>query len=390
MPETPTLLVKFAEAGGAYLTWRWIHDDGPGPFAGMAQVSAAQVDAVRDTLARAVPDTLPGESVADGIDRALLRGPFSHPESTATLARDLGQVLLSADLVTALRQAPARPLLRIQPSESLTRVPWEMLLVDDATTLDDLADVTSSAPSGVPRHRVDGNPDGPVVAVIDPRIPGQSVASALGSVLGRPADDSPLAVLVENTPGLRPAVAGYRDLARRTDIDREWLCRTMTGAFRLLYVGHVSAAAATGESVDAALHLCCTDDSGAHRPLRVDDLLTGDYRFPPRTALIGCNSGGDLAHPDGMGLSMAALAAGAQLVTATRWAVPTNRALSRAGDLGDRAPLEELVLAVDAAHRGADPVGHLRQWQAERRARWYDGGLPADTPLLWAALTTTI
>ena len=150
VPETPTLLVKFAEAGGAYLTWRWIHDDGPGPFAGMAQVSAAQVDAVRDTLARAVPDTLPGESVADGIDRALLRGPFSHPESTATLARDLGQVLLSADLVTALRQAPARPLLRIQPSESLTRVPWEMLLVDDATGKalwrTRLTDVPNSAP----------------------------------------------------------------------------------------------------------------------------------------------------------------------------------------------------------------------------------------------------
>ena len=390
MPDAPTLLVKFAEAGDTYLTWRWIHTDGPGPFAGVARVGAAQVGAVYDTLARSVPDTLPGESVADGIDRALLRGPFSHPALTAELARDLGQVLLPADLIATVREAPARPLLRIQPSESLTRVPWEMLRVNDGTTLDDLADVVSSAPSSVPRHRGAGNPDGPVVAVIDPRIPGQSAASALGSVLGRPADDSPLAALVRDTPDLRPRVSGYRDLVRRTDIDREWLRHSMTKASRLLYMGHVSTAEATGESVDAALHLCCTDDSGTHRPLRVYDLLTGDYRFPPRTALIGCNSGGDLAHPDGMGLSMAALASGAQLVTATRWAVPTNRALSRAGDLGDRAPLEDLVLAVDAAHRSAEPVRDLRRWQTERRARWYDGGLPADTPLLWAALTNTI
>ena len=383
------MLVKFAEAGDAYLTWRWVHDDGPGPFAGVAKVGAAQVDAVRDTLARSVPDALPGESVADGIDRALLRGPFSHPESTADLARDLGQVLLPAELIATVREAAARPLLRVQPSESLTRVPWEMLRLDDGTTLDELTDVVSVAPSSVPRDRGEANPTGPAVAVIDPRIPGQSASSALGSVLGRPADHSPLATLLD-TPGLRPAVAGYRELARRTDINREWLRHNMTGASRLLYVGHVSAAETTGESVDAALHLCCTDDSGTHRPLRVYDLLSGDYRFPPRTALIGCNSGGDLAHPDGMGLTMAALAAGAHLVTATRWAVPTNRALGRAGDLGNRAPLEDLVLAVDAAHRGDDPIGDLRRWQSERRARWYDSGLPADNPLLWAALTTTI
>jgi len=389
VPDTQTLLVKFAEAGDAYLTWRWIRADGPDPFTGVAAIGAAQIAAVRDTLARAVPDALPGETVSEGIDRALLRGPFSHPESTARLARDLSRVLLPDDLVAAIRQAPHRPLLRIQPSESLTRVPWEMLLIDD-TTVDDLADVVSSAPSSVPRRRSTDRPGGPAVAVIDPRIPGQSASSALGSVLGRPADNSPLAALMRDSAGIHPMVSSYRELARRTDIDREWLRENMISASRLLYVGHVSAAETTGESVDAALHLCCTDNGGAHLPLRAHDMLTGDYMFPPRTALIGCNSGGDLAHPDGMGLSMAALAAGAHLVTATRWAVPTNRALARAGDLGDRAPLEELVLAVDAAHRGDDPVGDLRRGQTESRTRWYDDGRPADNPLLWSALTTTV
>lgn len=164
----------------------------------------------------------------------------------------------------------------------------------------------------------------------------------------------------------------------------------MIDAGRLLYVGHVSAASdADDDAASASMHLCCVDESGVHQPLSARELLTGGYRLPPRTALIGCNSGGDLAHPDGMGLSMAALATGAQLVTATRWAVPTNRALGRAGDLGDRYPLEELVLAVDAAHRAQDPVRALGQWLRERRRRWYTEGHPADSPVLWAALTTT-
>ncbi|NMO04145.1 hypothetical protein HH308_23290 [Gordonia sp. TBRC 11910] len=399
MPDTPTLLVKYAEAGDGYVTWRWVEPDGPADFAGVAHIDADVVAAVRAALADAVPDPLPGESIADGVDRALQRGAFAAPSSTAAFARELGIALVPIELVQTLRGAPTRPLLRIQPSPSLTRVPWELLKVDAATVdapdgvdLDDLADIVCSAPATVAaRHsEAPGVVDGPLVAVVDPRIPGQSASSALGSVLGRPTDDSPLAALLTGDATLRPPVTSYPDLVRRTDVDREWLRLNMIGAGRLLYVGHVSAASAPDDdAVNASMHLCCVDEHGGHRPLSAYDLLTGDYRLPPRAALIGCNSGADLAHPDGMGLSMAALCAGAELVTATRWSVPTNRAIARAGDLDDRHPLEELILAVDAAHRVDDPIRALGQWQRDRRARWYASGHPGDSPLLWAALTTT-
>lgn len=393
MPATRSLLVKYAEAGDGYLSWRWVDADGPGDYAGVARIAADALDAVRSTLADAVPDPLPGESIADGVDRAMRRGAFAHPDSTAELARRLGDVLIPDELAATLRDASQRSLLRIQPSPSLTRVPWEMLRVGlDGAALDDLADVVCSAPATVSaraHHAVPTSGDR-LVAVIDPRVPGQSATSALGSVLGRPTDDSPLASLLTHGE-LSPAAATYPELARRVDIDREWLRTNMIGAGRLLYVGHVSAAAdPDADSVAAALHLCCTDADGIHRPLSAFDLLTGGFRFPPRTALIGCNSGGDLAHPDGMGLSMAALATGARLVTATRWAVPTNRAVALAGALADRMPLEELVTAVDDAHRDVDPIRALGDWQRSRRAAWFADGHPADTPLLWAALTTTV
>ncbi|HNP56965.1 MAG TPA: CHAT domain-containing protein [Gordonia sp. (in: high G+C Gram-positive bacteria)] len=393
MATTPTLLVKYAQAGDGYLTWRWVDNDGPHDFAGVARIAAADLAVVADALADAVPDPLSGESIADGVQRALLRGPLAHPESTARLTRQLGDILLPDELLATLCDAPTRPLVRIQPSASLTRVPWEMLL------LDDLADIVGSAPATVRgSHRDDsgaiapsaGPPEGPVVVVVDPVVPGQSATSPLGSVLGRPSNGSPLAALLSGSAAVRPAVAEYRDLARRTDVDRDWLRHHLDGAARLLYVGHVTAASVDGESVDAALHLCCTGPSGAALPLRAADLLSGGYHFPPRTALIGCNSGGDLRHPDAMGLSMAALTIGAKLVTATRWAVPTNRALAVAGELGNRQPLEELILAVDEAHRSTDPIPTLGRWQRERRARWYAEGHVADSPLLWAALTTTV
>ncbi|QKT07959.1 CHAT domain-containing protein [Gordonia sp. X0973] len=384
MPATPTLLVKYAEAGDCYLTWRWIGPDGPDDFAGVARIDRAEMSAVRTALAEAVPDQLPGESIADGIDRALLRGPFSHPEATEEFLRRLRTTLIPDDLRALLRDGPTRPVLRIQPSESLTRVPWEILL-------DDLADVVGSAPAsaGTAHVEIPALSDGPLLAVIDPRIPGQSASSALGSVLGRPTSRSPLARLLDDEPDLRPAASTYADLARRTDLDRAWLHQNLPGTSRFLYVGHVTAASSDDESVDAALHLCDVDDDGAHRGLRAVDLLTGGFRFPPRTAVIGCNSGADLAHPDGMGLSVAALASGAQLVTATRWAVPTDHALARAGDLADRHPLEDLVLAVAAAHRDADPLRSLAKWRRECRARWNADAHPADNPLLWAAITST-
>ncbi len=396
MPTPPTLLVKYAEADDAYLSWRWLSDDGPSDYIGVAQIDAEVVETVDATLRQSVPDRLPGESIADGIDRALTSGAFADPDRTVAIMAEIGAALLPADLVEALHvpfnstARADRPRIRIQPSPSLTRVPWEMLTVD-GVALDDIADVVGGAPATVRSPGPVGSGEGPVVAIIDPKIPGYSASSELGSVLGRPTPQSPLAALLARHDNLRPHVADYLDLPRRSDVDREWLRDNLVGASRLLYVGHVSAANdPDAESVLAALHLACRDGSGAHRPLTAYDMLSSGLTMPPTVALIGCNSGGDLAHPDGMGLTMATLSAGASIVTSTRWAVPTNRALARDTDLDGRSPLEELILAVDDASAAPDVAADLGAWQRRRRGEWMRHGHRADSPLLWAALTTTM
>ena len=41
-------------------------------------------------------------------------------------------------------------------------------------------------------------------------------------------------------------------------------------------------------------------------------------------------------------------------------------------------------------HDPSSPLDALAAWQRGARARWYAHGHPADSPLLWSALTTTV
>jgi hypothetical protein len=82
---------------------------------------------------------------------------------------------------------------------------------------------------------------------------------------------------------------------------------------------------------------------------------------------------------------------GAELVTATRWALPTSFAFHRLAGLDEAVrPLTEAVAAVDAAHEGQDPPRSLAAWQRGQLARWRDGSRIEHSPLLWAALTTIV
>uniref|UniRef100_UPI001A9F8740 hypothetical protein n=1 Tax=Amycolatopsis pittospori TaxID=2749434 RepID=UPI001A9F8740 len=50
-------------------------------------------------------------------------------------------------------------------------------------------------------------------------------------------------------------------------------------------------------------------------------------------------------------------------------------------------PMSELVIAVDTALAGDDPVTELNDWQRSRLARWRENPEPARSPVFWAPLT---
>ncbi|MES0835948.1 hypothetical protein [Nocardiopsis tropica] len=442
----PTVLVRLADAGDLYMTWRWTL--GAQGF-GTGYAPGDDADAVTAELAAALPG--PGEDVA----AALADGAMTDPARERDLAARLASVLWPAELTDQIRQVGegtgVRPLVRVQPSPRTGQVPWELLAVDGGRRLLDLADVVLAVPlalgaptdvqpvptappgtppppaaSGAPGRHGPGEhgaappPDpaaptgrtatAPAVLVLDPRVPGFRADSPLGSVLGRPGTDPDLLALVRahrDAGDMLPAVSAPEEALRRTDQDREWLGRALrSGARRLLYVGHVTSAPVEGgQSEDARLHLCCGPETEghaevvrSHRPLSAKDLLTGGadgrpgaelWPSPPRVGLIACESGADARFTESFGLASAVLRNGADLVTSARWVLPTNLALHRFGRVPpDERPLSALVAAVDAAHDAPDPVRALADWQRTRLDRWRTAGDPSATPLMWAALVT--
>lgn len=417
MSEQPTVIVRMADAGDLYLSWRWSGDTGA---PGVAVLPGAEIDRVVRELAAALPD--PG--VAGGLERSLTTAALAAPDTEYLLARDLSRALLPQELAVglhALYRRGIRPRLRLQPSPRVAQVPWELLAPGPGVRLIDIADIALLAPAGIVHaparvarawheHR-----DLPVVAVLDPRVPGFRADSELGSVLGRMSGPAPLTERIAHHIGtgrLRPAVADPVAVFRRTDLDRAWLSRTLrAGAARLLYLGHVTAARPeSGQSENAELHLACTAQTSGfaepqrtHRPLSAKDLLLGTHTLDPdpvagkdlwpipsRVALIACESGGDLRFTEALGLIAAMISGGAELVTATRWPLPTDLAFQRLGGARGATPLQETVRAVDIAHETPDPVAALAEWQRERLRAWHGTGAVEDSPVLWSALATFV
>ncbi|MFF9349361.1 CHAT domain-containing protein [Streptomyces sp. NPDC014734] len=416
--------IRLADAGDLFMTWIWT--SGARGF-GTGHGPGDEVDRAVRALAAALPGAGGG---ADGIRRALTSGAMADRPAEHRLARLLADALWPEELTAQIRHVSARagrPLVRIQPSPGVAQVPWELLAVDGDVRLIDLADVATAAPvslrprrpaappaSGA-RQATGAGPDA-VVLVLDPRVPGFRADSPLGSVLGPPGSDPRLMSFVRSrldAGAVVPSVSSPEEAFRRTDLDREWLSAVLReGARRLMYVGHVSAAPVEGgQSEDGALHLCCgpgsvglTGTVRTHRPLSAKDLLLGTlplradgepgariWPAPPRVALIGCESGGDLRFAEPFGPAAAMIHNGAELVTATRWVLPTNVAFHRlAGLPGTVRPLSEAIIAVDAAHEHRDPVHRLGGWQREQLDHWRADGRIEHSPLMWAAMTCIV
>ncbi|GGL45043.1 CHAT domain-containing protein [Nocardia jinanensis] len=415
MNDRPTVLVRMADAGDVYVSWRWLgYDAAPGVTA----LPGADIDTVVRELAAALPDP----NIAGGLERTLTTAAFAAPDTEYLLARDLSRALLPYDLAGQLHtlyNQGIRPLIRLQPSPRVAQVPWEILAPAPELRLIDIADIGLLAPAGIvhaPTRTARSWADTrelPVVAVLDPRVPGFRADSELGSVLGRMTRPTPLTERIADhiaADRIRPEVTEPTEIFRRTDLDREWLSRMLrAGAARLLYVGHVTAARPeSGQSENTELHLACTADTvgfvepqRTHRPLSAKDLLLGTHTLdsepvagrdlwpvPSRVALIACESGGDLRFTEALGLIAAMITGGAELVTATRWPLPTDLAFQRLGGATGATPLQEVVCAVDAAHETPDPLVALAEWQRDRLCAWRATGAIEDSPVLWSAFAT--
>ncbi|MFC6011477.1 CHAT domain-containing protein [Nocardia lasii] len=401
-----------ADAGDVYVSWRW---DDDALARGVAVLPRDQVREVLQVLAEAVPNP----SRPNDLRRVMTEGALVDPAKELALAQQLSSTLLPYALAVQLyelSQRGIRPHLRIQPSPRLAQVPWEIIAPDPDIRLLDIADVSLLAPVSVVNaperiaRRWHETRDLPVVAILDPRVPGFRADSELGSVLGRPSPETPVSQHF-NTYGDRvvPHVTDPVELFRRADTDRDWLSEVLRqGASRLVYVGHVtSPAPESGHSEHAELHLSCTADTRGfaapnrtHRPLSAKDLLLGTYSLDPtpvagrdlwpmpsRVALIACESGGDLRFTEALGLTTAALSAGAELVTATRWPLPTDHAFHTLTPT-TTSPLQAAICAVDTAHDSSTPIPTLLTWQRARLSTWRTDPTPENAPLLWAAFAT--
>jgi hypothetical protein len=402
---TPVVQVRLADAGDLFMAWRWtvgVQGFGTGQ---------APADEVAEAVA-ALNAALPGD-----MRTAFETGALGDYSRELKLSQTLAEAMWPAELTDQIRQvgaAAGRPLVRIQPSPRVAQVPWELLSVGPEERLLDLADVVTTVPVSLQRKASSTRGSDTVVLVLDPRVPGARPGSPLGSVLGQ-ADPALIEMVQRHLDAgdAMPSVSDASEALRRNDLDRDWLSTTLRGgARRLMYVGHVSSAPVeAGQSEDAQLHLCCgpettgfADVVRSHRPLSAKDLLLGTLTLhadgvpgsdtwpaPPRVALIACESGGDLRFGESFGLASAMIHNGAELVTATRWPVPTSHAFHRLASVAETTrPLSDLVVAVDSAHDQPDPVQRLGQWQLAQLNRWRADGRIEHSPLLWGAVTTLV
>lgn len=354
--------------GGAY--W-WLGSRFDEPTAGHA--SAVDLGPLLDQLDLALPHQRDGESEQDAVTRAAA-GALAKPAAEADLSTALGNVLLPKALREHLDRAgdasdPAVTVV-IAPGPTLSRIPWELLTVPgDGRRLLEVVHVRGGlSPANIyNRARQPAPADGPALRIIDPG-PSHSriyTPAELDRWERRCEDDG--------------ATFGTADSAEGGPLDRDRLHRLLTDRrpSRLLYVGHATPGPADRPAAAAVL----LNDG----PLTAAEWIRDPHRWPlpPRVALIACHSN-DTHSPEQMGLVIAAANSGAELITTTRWVLPSDRYAP--GGLHATATTG-LAEAVDDAHAADQPLHQLRTWQLQRLHAWRQQGIGA-APLLWAAPVT--
>lgn len=409
-----TLLIRAHDAGDTYISFRWL-DEPARPT--VHRVAAAAIEANLAMLDAALPAG--GEHAV----RRALCGPLTRPAGECHLSRRLSKLLLPDAVRERIvaRAADGHLTVRITPSRSLSRIPYELLVIDAAagTRLLEVADIVFEPPAAVhvgrSRIPVPWSAEvaaAPTVYVVDPLIP---ASSGLRPVLRHRAaatNSEPLRARVKDT--LHSPNSGVGTVIGRWELSDD----LRSGAGRLFYLGHVSSS--VNQPGSAALHL--SDDSeewglavpqAAHRPLSALDLLLGTrfpergptdsdlveagrtgpelWPMPPRVALVACEGGVDFRSSETFGLLMAMFNAGAEVIATTRWTLPSDYSFATFADTpAVPGPTTALALAVDTAHGQTDPAAALSAWQRNRLAAWRADPTAATSPLTWAAVGTYV
>lgn len=291
--------------------------------------------------------------------------PLAEPAAEASLARDLGRSLLPRPLREALcGEAGSSHTVTIAARGWPVEVPWDALaldwngvrLVERARVLAGMSPGLVAGLAGRIRPTATGRlwviDPGPASSGFRPLYPAGPPASLVRAQ--RVGD-----VLVPDRLPLSVADFGVHLRAR------SWQS--------LVYVGHLRAAPSDSPAGAALVF----DDRGKPSFLTARAWLSDPENWPSprRIALIGC-SGDDADAAEQSGLVVAAMAAGAALVTTTRWTLPNHPAVGA------------LALAVATAHSAPEPVRFLGAWQQQQLIRWRADGRREHSPLLWASLVT--
>lgn len=426
--QGPELLIRMADAGATYVSWSW--------SATPANIQADRMDPRWWTeavaaLTAAVPEALTGGMAGvHSLRRTLESGAFGSSETESHLAELFGRALPIRLRDALISRSGQRPVVRLSPSATAARVPWALADLDGkGTRLLDIADVLLEPPTLVHRGRSRiPVPDtgGPPLWVVDPQLP----LAALGGGMSQVIAQADLDFYSELWGRIRGADSRcvVQDRFGREDLSDA----LRAGPGRFVYLGH--ATGSTDQPAASALHLSDTltpeqvvdGDWGAAQPwspgmtsgrrrpkpgdplpLTALDLVTGGrlrgagrpemvgpghalWPMPRNVVLLGCESGIDYAASETFGLATAVIDSGAEFVSATLWTVPTDEGMRAAiGEGQGYRPLADLLWACDLAHSGVNPAVALCNWQRSRLNRWRESGSVVDSPLIWAAVTTT-
>ncbi len=295
----------------------------------------------------------------------LWTSPLAEPEREAALARELGGALLPRELREALRsESGSSHTVTIATRGWPADAPWNALalgwdgvrLIERATVLGGMSPGLVTGLASRIRPAGSGHlwvvDPGPAAGGFSPLYPAGPPTRVIRA---QRADD-------ELLPGQLPlSVEDFGEHLR----SRSWQS--------LVYVGHLRPAPSDSPGGAALVF----DHRGKPAFLTARTWLSNPESWPAprRVALIGC-SGDDAGSAEQSGLVVSAMAAGAALVTTTRWALPNHPAV------------DVLAVAVATAHAAPDPVRFLHAWQQQQLLRWRADRGRAHSPLLWGSLVS--
>ncbi|TDD60678.1 CHAT domain-containing protein [Kribbella antibiotica] len=319
-----------------------------------------------------IRDTRNEEHAAMDIPPLAGKSALLDPDHERGLATLLGRRLLPPMLREALEAGTHT--LYVATRGWLANLPWEALVIDsDNRRLIEAAVLVGAMSPGIIATRVRTaapfTPTGAGLAIVDAGPPRNTARQDYSIYPG----GLPVGLVTD----LAADAVAPGDYSMSAEMAGEAL--TGTPWSRLLYLGHIAA----GHQDEPAATALVFQRRGEADKLTAAKWLAEPQTWPApaRVALIGCGSD-DARFMEASGLPVAAVNAGAHLVTCTRWALPADAPADASG------PTTGLARAVLHAHRSAKPVHALRAWQVQQLCTWKKRPTPEVSPFFWASLAT--